>query len=377
MKIRTIDAVGLEYRVPADRAYGSAVGLVARRQATLIRVSTEEGIEGIGDARAPVGVVRANLELLKPVFIGADILDRDAIFTRLLNRLYHMGLQGPLIGTYSGLDIAMLDALGKGLGLPVCRLIGGMARREVAAYATGGYLTPHPGPGFESQLEAIRESGLPVAKIKIGTGVESDEARVAAARRYLGEDMVLAVDANGNYTCELALESMRRLSPYRIHWYEEPLKPRDYRGYAHLRSRAPMAISAGEAHYMAFDFLRLVENGCIDIAQPAVCVCGGLDEARRIADLCRLYSVRVIPAAWSSGVGLAATVHFAASLPPIADSEFEAAAQLVEYDVGENPLRDEVLAEPLRPSAGRFTVSESPGLGITLDEDAVRRYAVD
>lgn len=376
MLIRSIDAVGLDYQIPKEKVYGSAVGIATKRQSTLIRIRTDEGIEGIGDSKAPVGLIGGSLELLKAAFIGTDILDRDIVFTRLLNRQYHNGLQGPMITAYSGLNIAMLDALGKGLGLPVCKLIGGMARREVTAYATGGYITRHPESEFESQLERIRGYGLQTAKIKIGLGTASDEARVAAARRTLGEEMVLAVDANANYTTDLALESMRRISPYRIQWYEEPLKPYDYRGYAHLRSRAPMAISAGEAHHLSFDFLRLIENGCIDIAQPAVAGCGGLDEARRIADLCRLYSVRVLPAAWSSAVGLAAAVHFAASLPPNPHSEFEPIPQMVEYDVGENPLRDEILAEPLRPSGGKFTVSDAPGLGIELNEDAVRRYAV-
>lgn len=376
MKIRSIDALGLEWEVPKASIYGSAVGLTPRRQATLVRIRTDEGIEGIGDSRSPVALVRACLEALKAAFIGTDILDRDITFTRLLNRQYHNGLQGPLIAAYSGLNIAMLDALGKGLGLPVCKLIGGMARREVTAYATGGYVTAQPA-GFEQQLEKIRASGLSAAKIKIGTGIAADEARVEQARRFLGEEMVLAVDANANYTADLALESMRRVSQYRVQWYEEPLKPYDYRGYAHLRRCAPMAISAGEAHYLAFDFLRLLENGCIDIAQPAVCVCGGLDEARRIAELCRLYSVRVLPAAWSSGVGLAAAVHFAASLPPSPHSEFEPVPQMVEYDVGENPLRDEILAEPLRLRGGKFTIGDGPGLGVALNEDALRRYSVD
>lgn len=375
MKIKSIEAIGLAYELPPERVYGSAVGIHARRQVTLIRLRTEDGIEGLGDARGPVGLVGASLETLKPAFIGADIHDRDIIFTRLLNRMYHLGLQGPLVVAYSGLNIAMLDALGKGLGLPVCKLIGGMARREVAAYATGGHFTQRE-TDLVQQMEAIRAMGVTGAKLKIGKGVVSDEARVATARKVLGDDMFLAVDTNANYTADVALESMRRIAPYRIEWFEEPLKPHDYRGYTHLRSRAPMPIAAGEAHHMAFDFLRLLENNCVDIAQPAVCACGGLDEARRIAELCRLYSVRIVPAAWSSGVGLAAAVHFAAALPPNPHSEFEPVPQLVEYDVGENPLRDEILTEPLRLQAGKIAVSEAPGLGISLNEDAVRRYRV-
>src|SRR5688572_8529689 len=101
MKIRSIEALGLAYELPSERMYGSAVGLQPRRQVTLIRLRTEDGIEGVGDARGPVGLVRANLELLKQAFIGTDIHDRDITFTKLLNRVYHFGTQGPLVVAYS------------------------------------------------------------------------------------------------------------------------------------------------------------------------------------------------------------------------------------------------------------------------------------
>ncbi len=300
MKITSIEVIGLAHRLAEDRAYGSARALQPRRQATLVRIGTEEGIQGIGEAQAPALLVRAHMELMKASFVGADIYDRDVIFAQFLNRNYHGGLQGATIAAYSGLNIAMLDALGKALGLPVCKLIGGKARSEVTAYATGAYITRRPEADLEPQLEQIRALGVSAAKIKIGLGIASDEARVAAARRVLGEAITLMVDANGNYTPDLALESMRQVAPYRIHWYEEPLPPQDYRGYAYLRARAPMSLAAGEAHYTALDFQRLLDGGCIDVAQPTVTSCGGLDEARRIADLCRLHNTRVVPAAWAA-----------------------------------------------------------------------------
>jgi len=245
MKIKSIEAIGLAFDIPADRVYGSAVGIHPRRQVTLIRVRTEDGVEGIGDARGPVGLVRASLDMLRPSFIGTDIHDRDIHFTRFLNRAYHLGLQGPLIVACSGLNIAMLDALGKGLGLPVCKLIGGMARCEVTGYATGGYLTHNAERDFESQLEAIRVMGTVAARIKLALGPASYAARVAVARKHLGEEVMLEVDANSNYTVDLALQSRRAIEPRRIAWFEEPLKPHDY---AALRACAPIAISAGEAH---------------------------------------------------------------------------------------------------------------------------------
>jgi D-galactarolactone cycloisomerase len=375
MKIQSIQAVGIAYEIPAERAYGSAVGLHQRRQFTLIRLRTDDGIEGIGDARAPVSVVRAHLDVLKSKFIGTDINDREIIFARLLNQLYHFGRQGPLTVAYSGLNIAMLDALGKARSIPVSQVMGGSARGEVAAYATGGHLTRREAD-LVGQLERIKALGVAGAKIKIGLGPESDEMRVATARRILGDDMFLAVDANANYTCDVAVDSMRRMAPHNIAWFEEPLRPYDYRGYSYLRARAMMPIAAGEAHHMIFDFKRLLEGLCLDIAQPAVCGCGGLDEARRIADLCRLFGIRVIPAAWSSGVGLMAAIHFAASIPAYPHADTEPAPQFVEYDASENPLRDEILQEPVKLLGGKIAVSDKPGLGVNLNEDAVRFYQV-
>jgi D-galactarolactone cycloisomerase len=376
VQIKSIEVIGLACKLADGKIYGSSVGLHTHRRASLIRLRTTDGIEGIGDARAPVGFVRAAIEMMKPAFIGSNLHDRDAVFNRYFNSVYHMGHQGALVAAYSGLNIAMLDALGKGLGLPVCKLLGGMVRSEVPVYATGGHFTLDNETDLAPQVEELRALGVAGVKIKIGMGVDSDAHRAATARRVLGDDIFLAVDANANYTADLALESMRRMAPYRIEWFEEPLKPYDYAGYAYLRSRGIMPIAAGEAHHMAHDFLRLLKEQCIDIAQPAVCACGGLDEARRIAELCKLYGARVVPAAWSSGVGLVAAIHYAASLPPYPHAEFEAKPQVVEFDAEDNALRDEILAEPVRIRNGKFAVSQAPGLGLQLNEDAVRHYTV-
>jgi D-galactarolactone cycloisomerase len=376
MKISRIEVIGLEYVLPSERSYGSAAGIHSKRQVTLVKVTTEDGIEGFGEARAPLALVRTNVDLFKTDFIDSDIFDREITFQRFLNRSYHLGLQGPHIIAYSGLNIAMLDALGKGLNLPVCKLIGGAARNEVGAYATGGYFAIGADAGFDRQLEALAKAEMAITKIKVGRGPAYDGRRAKRARQVLGDKIQIAVDANANYTVPEALDSMRQVASHNIAWYEEPLAPNDYAGYAHLRRVAPMSVSAGESHYMAFDFQRLLDGGCIDIAQPAVCGCGGLDEARKIADLCRLHSTRIVASAWASGVGVAAAVQFAASLPSHFTTEWASTPQLVEYDVGENPLRDGILAEPLVIKNGKFVVPTAPGLGIVLNNDVIARHQI-
>lgn len=223
MKIRDIEIIGLEYCVPEDKVYGASRAMMSKRQTPLFLLHTEDGITGVGEALTSPLLARANLEFLKPHFIGTDIHDRDATWSRLLNRFYHLGLQNPLIATYSGVNVAMPDALGKGLGLPVHKLIGGKARNKLTAYASNGYVTRNPQADLEAQLEKLKDQGYKCTKIKIGLNPASDEARCAAVRRIMGDDMVLMVDVNGNYTAELMLESMRRIDFYGIHWYEKPL----------------------------------------------------------------------------------------------------------------------------------------------------------
>jgi D-galactarolactone cycloisomerase len=182
------------------------------------------------------------------------------------------------------------------------------------------------------------------------------------------------VDSNGNYTVDLALDSMRRIEKHRIAWYEEPLPPLDFRGYAELRARAPMPIATGEALYTAHDFHRLAEVRGADILQPDLSLCGGLGQARRIADIARLEHLRLSPHVWGSAVGLAAACHFVAALGVYPHSDNIPAPVLVEYDLGENPLRDAILKKPLRPVAGEIALPDGPGLGIELDEAALAAF---
>src|SRR5262249_51645561 len=203
-------------------------------------------------------------------------------------------------------------AIGKSLGLPVVKLLGDAARDRLPVYASGGYFTETPEKDFPAQLERLRVTGIKRAKIKIGAGPRSDRERAAIARKVLGDDVGIMVDANGNYTVDEALDSMRRIADYDIEWYEEPLPPLDFAGYAALRARALIPIATGEALYTAWDFKRLLDLSAVDIVQPDLTMCGGLRAGREIALLARLHHRRLSPHVWGSGVGLAAACPFVA-----------------------------------------------------------------
>jgi D-galactarolactone cycloisomerase len=373
-RIRDIRLIPLSYRMPDVRAYGMARALTAERGCALLEVETEDGVVGIGEAWGPARATAGYLEAIKAAYVGRELYERELIWSDIICRRYHLGLQSQLTACASGINMAIYDALGKTLGLPLCKLLGGHGRDRIPVYASDGYLTGDPANQLPAQLERIDGQGFAATKFKIGLNPKSDEERVRLARRILGDDMLLLVDANGNYTVDLALESMRRIASYDIHFYEEPLPPQDFRGYEILGSRAPIPVATGEALYTVWDFARLIEARAVDVVQPDFTLCGGLDQARGIALLCQLHNVRFSPHVWGSAVGLAAAVHFVAALPAYPHTDNVPAPCLVEYDVGDNPLRDELLTTPLRPVNGRLAVPEGPGLGVELDPEAIKRF---
>jgi D-galactarolactone cycloisomerase len=372
--IRDIRLIALSYSFAEEAAYGMARGLVSSRQTTIVQVITEEGVVGVGEAWGPPAVTAAYLALVRGYFVGSDLFGHEHIVSLILSRHYHFGIQNQMVACLSGIDMAIRDAIGRTLGVPVYQLLGGKSADRLPVYASGGYLTAATGKSLEDQLAPLAGRGFPGAKIKIGLGPASDEERVRTARQMLGNDMLLMVDANGNYTCDVALESMRRIAPYGIHWYEEPLAPQDFRGYRALHAQAPIPVATGEALYTAFDFKRLLDDGSVDVVQPDLSLCGGLGEGKLIARLAALNHVRLSPHVWGGAVGLAAACHFVASLPTYPHAGNVPYPCLIEYDIGDNPLRDSILRAPIALEDGHLILPEGPGLGIELDPSALDHF---
>ena len=249
-----------------------------------------------------------------------------------------------------------------------------MSSQSVACYATTGYFTDDPKGDIREQLVPLAPGMFCGVKIKIGAGPDSDVERVHAAREVLGEDILLMVDMNGNYTVDVALESLKRIAPYNIHWCEEPLPPADIQGYAELRKRSAIALAAGEAHYGVHDFKRLIEARAIDIAQPSIVGGGGFHEMRAVVGLAAMNNIRVSPPCWGSAVALYAALHFAASLPSWPHTDNPPFPLLIEYDVGDNPLRDRLVTKTIEPEDGHLAVPVGPGLGLALNSSTIERY---
>lgn len=377
-RIRDIRIIGLEFAMPEEKAYGMARGLTARRGGGIVYLETEDGITGIGEAWGPSKVAAAYLDIVKSYFIGTSVFAQRGVQQRILAKHYHFGTQNQMIALFSGIDMAAHDAMGKLLKRPVCDLIGGRQRDTVQVYASGGYFTRDADQhaALARQLQAQAGRGFRAYKIKIGRNAADDAARARIAREIIGPHAVLTVDSNGNYTVDQVLRSMQAIAPYDIGWYEEPLAPQDWKGYAELRARAPMPVATGEALYEAFDFKRLIDARMVDVVQPDLALCGGLSVARFIGELCAAEHLRVSPHVWGTAIGLAAAVHWVASLPDYPHTDNVPDPTLVEYDVGENLLRDSLLASPLAARDGVIAVPTTPGLGVELDPDVVERCTV-
>lgn len=366
---------GFEYVVPDGEEYGIVRGLSKKRNCSVVELTLDDGTVGYGEAGGPARQLNQHLALFRSLLIGESAFDFDIVAARIYQKFYHFGLQNMITACLSGISVALYDAIGKRLGLPLHDLIGGRATGRLSCYATTGYFSAGGLADYERQLHAVGPNFRGV-KIKIGAGIADDVDRTRRARAILGDDVLLMIDINANYTADIALECVRRVEKYDIHWCEEPLPPTDERGYAELRARSPIPIATGEALYTVHDFKRLIEARAVDVIQPSLIAGGGLGQCKAVALLAQIANLRVSPSIWGGGLAIAAGLHYAASLPVWPHTEHAPHPLMIEYDLGANPFRERIVPTPLPDAEGLLPVPAGPGLGVVPDFDAVAEFAV-
>lgn len=375
MEITDVRVIPLSYSLPDGKALGDARGFGRTRSTTLLRLVTTDGTVGWGEAFAPGSIIEATVnELFREDVLGMDPFAVESLAGRSYTDPYHFGGSVFVQSVVSAVDIACWDIIGKCVDRPIHLLLGGQERPSLTPYASTMYFTEEDRP-IKQPIEAAVDEGFTAAKIKIGSGIDEDVERVRIARESLGPDAHLMVDMNGNYRPDQAIQSATALAEFDLTWIEEPVPPENRSGYRDIKRAIEMPVAAGEAHYGRFAFERLVDR--VDIVQPNLARCGGLSEARRIATLATTENVGVTPHVWNSGVGLAAAVQFAASLTDYPHTRNVPEPPFLEFDRSPNPLRSAILETPFDPSGGTLPVPQEPGLGITVDEDALERYRTD
>jgi D-galactarolactone cycloisomerase len=370
-------------KTPLAEPFAFSQGWVRQRSATLVEVSTDEGITGWGEAFAqglePPEIAAAAIEhALKPLLLGADPLETEVLWHRMYHATRDYGRKGAVVSAISALDIAFWDLAGRARGVPVYALLGGAFRRAVTPYATGFYRIHGQGEAARLAEEALRhhDAGFRLMKVKLGFGIEDDLAVMrAVARAIEGKGVRLMIDTNHAYGRAEALRLGRALADYDLVWYEEPVVAEDIDGYREMRDKLTMPIAGGENEHTLYGFGRLLAAGAVDIAQPDVGSCGGISACRHIAALAQAAGVAVNPHVWGSAISQAASLQVIAALP-VAHHSLFAAGPVLEYDRSSHPFREELLNAPMRIVDGAVRIPDGPGLGVEVDRAVVERYRV-
>lgn len=371
MKITEVEAIVL--RMPEiDVAAADST-----QDALVVRVHTDAGITGVGEVDASPSVVKAIIDAppshaissgLRDLLVGEDPRDIERLWDRMYQGSIFYGRRGVGVMAISGLDIALYDILGKALEVPVYRLMGGARRESLPAYAST--LMPDTPDEAEAHAREVADQGFGAIKFgwgPFGRDADLDEELVAAVRRGAGDRVDIMLDIGfGWRDAEHAIVMTRRLARYRPRWIEEPLPPDDVEGYARLADAVDVPIAAGEENTTRFEFDELITRGHLDVVQPDISRCGGLTEARRIAAMAHARGRTCVPHAWSTGIVSAASLHLLATLP---------VAPYLEYCIRPNPLNTRLVRNPVVVEGGRAAVPQGPGLGITVDEAELARFA--
>ena len=380
MKITRVRAIPMSAPVPLERQHRTDLGTKVKSDATLIRVETESGLVGIGAALGTPPVVAAIIEHeLEPELVGEDPMFSERLYEKMYNGsraipALERGVpqpevsrrRGMVMEAIAGVDIAIWDVKAQLLGVPIYQALGA-TRRSIRGYASGGWA---PGDEAEAELGGYAAKGFTAVKMRVvgrdGFSIAKCLRRVQAARRGIGPDVELMVDAHGSLEVANAIKLAKELEPYNIAWFEEPVSPDYHRGQAEVRRVTTIPIASGEREFTRFDFQDLLDHQALDIAQPDVARAGGLTEIRRIAALTSTRGVRLAPHAWGSAVLFAASIHVAMAAPN---------CHILEVTQGYMPMMWELFQEPfdIRPD-GTVHAPERPGLGFTLREDALERF---
>jgi L-alanine-DL-glutamate epimerase-like enolase superfamily enzyme len=368
MEITDVRTVTVE--VPLDRALGvSRDRALDVRGAAFVVVETDAGITGIGEGVGPEPYIVERIveEKYAPRLIGEDPLDIERHWASMLTDDIYKDQKGQGVSAASGVDIALWDIAGKHRGEPVYRLLGGDAGGEgdLKAYASDLFWDD-PAAMAERAAEYV-DRGFTAVKTHLGRGVDADEKRVAALREAVG-DAELMVDMNCGYDRADALRAGRMLEEYDIYWYEEPLSPYDVEGLAELRRKLDVPIATGENEYTKWGFQDLLSAGGVDYLMPDAMRCGGITEARKVSALAEAFGAVFTPHCFTTGVGLAATIHSLAASP---------AGEWLEFDTTDFALFEELFVSDLTVEDGRVALPDDPGLGVELDESVIGEYRVD
>lgn len=347
------------------------------RNLTIVRVMTDEGLEGIGEARMVNQTDALSGYLAEAVprhVLGYDPANIEALVQRMYRNDYERAGAITMSGI-AAIEMACWDIVGKALGKPIYQLLGGAVRERIKAYANGWYTVERTPQEFHRAAQCVMERGYRALKFDpFGAGFyELDRAEknraialVEAVRDAVGPDTELLVEMHGRFNPATAIEIARELEPFKPSWIEEPIPPENLAALKKVAEHVTMPVATGERLHTRHDFRQLFELQAADIIQPDITQAGGLLEAKKLAAWAEIYYVLVAPHNVGGPISTAAALHFAASTPNFKIQEHF-------NDFADTWVKE---AAPGNPEVvdGYFALPQGPGLGITLNEDVLRDH---
>lgn len=371
MKITNVKAAVLRLPEISSAADGTQDDLI-------ITVETDEGITGYGEVDTAPFVGKAIIDQymshgtaygLREVVVGSDPFDNEQIWNDMWAKTYYYGRSGPVMHVMSGIDMGIWDIMGKAVGKPVHKLLGGSYVDKVRAYASA--LMPDTPGEVKAMTEKYVSQGYTAIKFgwgPFGRNIHYDIELIKTARKAAGDHVELMIDIGKRYRLKEAIYVAKALEQLNIFWLEEPLPAEDYIGYKRLTEATTMRIATGEEESGRRAFGRLINETHVDIIQPDMSRCGGLTEAMKIATMAADANILCIPHAFKTGILVAASIQFIAAVQH---------APFLEFSVTESAIRKELLVQPFVQKDGFVEVPQTPGLGIELNPEVISKYGVD
>ena len=369
MKITQIICQILRVRSVAKKTASS-------QDVVLVRVRTENGLEGMGEADASPEVVKAIVDApyshniacgLREILMGENPLETERLWQKMYRRTQYFGRTSVTIAAMSAVDMALWDLKGKHFGEPIHRLLGGKQHDRIKAYASilfgrNGKETREIGQRWiKAGYEAVKFGWEPM-----GQNEALDLELVQGAREGVGPDAMLLIDAGCVWDRRTALRRAHAFADFNIGWLEEPLRPADIDGYVWLRDRSPVPIAAGEAECGRESFRPLIDRHALDVYQVDLSRCGFHDSAyikQRVEEI----GARLCNHCYTSPITVAACLHWLSTCHD---------AFIFEDCVDDSPMRHELTNEKVQAVGGYMTVPDGPGLGVNLNEAFVKKYLV-
>lgn len=349
------------YEIPTDRP--EADGTLSWDRTTLLIVEVEAaGARGLGYSYADLAAATVARALADQV-VGCDLMDIPSAWTAMNRTVRNAGRPGIASTAISAVDAALWDAKARVLGVSLVTLLG-TVRDAVDAYGSGGF-TSYPIALLERQLSTWVGSGIPRVKMKVGSDATADPDRVRAARRAIGDQAELFIDANGAWTPAQALAMAARFADSAVSWFEEPVSSDDLAGLRRVRDRAPLGleIAAGEYGYDVKYFRRMLEAGAVDVLQADATRCGGITGFLQVGALCDAFAVPL-----SAHTAPSLHTGLCCALPR---------ARHVEYFHDHARIEEMVFDGALHPRLGRLQPDRSrPGLGLEFKRADAARFRV-